>query len=839
MTKRTTSVWSIAAVWVTAGALALAASPARGLQATGSGAASQTAGVPKPVAPAEYRALVDKYCVTCHSEKSPLPASAPLLLDKANLDDPGSDPFVWERVVRKLGLGAMPPQNAAHPDPQSLTVFRSWLAASLDRAADRANNPGRVLIHRLNRTEYANAVRDLLGVSVDVSQVLPPDGSEFGFDNIAAVLKTSPSLLEQYVTAAMRVSAAAIGDRAAEPEEHKYIVRLDFTQTDHVEGLPLGTRGGTLVHFNFPADGEYLLAGALFRPIDSADTGIEGQLNPHEFQILVDGEVVHSAFIGGIDDHLKSRENMTAAREEVAGRMKVRVPITAGPHDVGFTFVARSARSQDLLEPLQRSSQDLHVGAEAAKLTAVTITGPYSVTGVAAASPRQSLSVCRSTSEKGSGGAGPASAADEPRCARQILSRLARRAFRRPVTDEDLQPVLAFYDQGRARGTFDDGIRAAISRILTSPSFLYRTEQDPAALAGGTAHRITDLELASRLSFFLWSSIPDDELLNLAVAGKLRTPGTLERQVRRMIADPRAQALTTNFPDQWLALRNLEKSVPDFIIFPDWDLNARQSAVRETELLFDSIVHENRSTLDLLNADYTFLNERLATHYRVPGVYGSAFRRVPVTDPNRRGLLGQASILTLTSDATRTSPVGRAKWILTNLLNSPPPPPPPNVPALTENKADTAPKSVRERLEAHRANPVCASCHRNMDPIGFALENFNAVGQWRAVTESGASVDATGVLLDGTKIDGPVALRGWLTEHPDVFVGTVTEKLLTYALGRGLEPLEMPVVRDVLRKAAADNYRMQAIILGIVESRPFQMRIKPASAGEIRASIAQ
>ena len=775
-----------------------------------------TAAVATTGAPAEYHALVNRYCVTCHNERLRLPSGSPLYLDKANLDHPAADRAVWEKVIRKLGLGAMPPQGTAHPNPQTLAAFRTWLALTLDRAAAAENNPGTFVLHRLNRTEYANAVRDLLGVTVDVADLLPPDSSEFGFDNIASVLKVSPGLLEQYVTAAVRITAQAVGDPKQEPEEHEFPVRLDFTQRQHIEGMPLGTRGGTLVHFNFPADGEYQLNGALFRPIDNSDSGIEGQDVPNEFQILVDGVPVHTAKIGGPEDHITSRRNLTAAREAVAERMKVRVPIAAGPHEIGFTFVERSARSQDVYEPSIRGSQDLHVGSEPPKLTRVSITGPFNPTGVSDDAPRERLFVCK-----------PSSAADEDRCARTILSTVAKRAFRRPVTDADLQPVLAFYRQGRANGgTFDDGIRSALPRILTSPSFLFRSESDPATAAVGKAHPVTDLELASRLSFFLWSSIPDDELLDVAMAGKLRAPGMLQKQVKRMLADPRSGALTTNFPDQWLALRNLEKVAPDLLGFASWDLNVRQAAQRETELFFGSIVQDNRSALDLLNADYTFLNERLAAHYGIPGVFGSSFRRVPLTDPNRRGLLGQASILTLTSVATRTSPVFRGKWILTNLLNSPPLPPPPNVPALEENKGVAAPKSVRERLEAHRQNAVCAACHKNMDPIGFALENFDAVGQWRDKTESGAPVDASGVLLDGTKIDGPASLRGWLTSHPDVFVGTVTEKMLIYALGRGLEPYDMPVVRGILRKAAADNYRMQTIILGIVESRPFENRMK-------------
>ncbi|MGE0593210.1 MAG: DUF1592 domain-containing protein [Vicinamibacterales bacterium] len=781
----------------------------------GAGAAGATTAA--GAAPTEYQAMLTRYCVTCHNERSRIPSGTPLFLDTVRLDDLEQDLDVWEKVVRKLGVGSMPPPGLPHPGAEALDGFRVWLEQSLDAAAERRNDPGQFVLHRLNRVEYANAIRDLLGLEVDVTALLPPDSSDFGFDNIASSLQVTPALLERYLTAAVRISALAVGDPGIEPTEDRFPVRLDVTQNSHVEGLPLGTRGGVLIDYNFPTDGEYLLAGSLFRPVDNADSGIEGQDTPHGFEILVDGVTVHRTEIGGVEEHRSSRKNMTAAREAVAERMRVRVPVTAGPHAIGFTFIERSARSQDIFEPPLRGSQDIHVGSEQPKLTSVSIAGPFLATSVAQTPSRARLFVCRPT--------GPA---DERACAERIVAAFARRAYRRPVTPADVADVMPFYELGReGGGSFDAGIRSALPRMLASPSFLFRAEQDPPS-AAAEPHPVTDIELASRLSFFLWSSIPDDELLDLAVAGRLRAPGVLQQQVRRMLADERATALTTNFPDQWLALRNLERTVPDLLQFPTFDHNLRTAMQRETQLLFDAIVRGNRSALELLSADYTFVDERLARHYGIPNVYGSAFRRVTITDPNRRGLLGHGSILSLTSVATRTSPVFRGKWLLTNLLNTPPPLPPPNVPALAENGGDTQPKSVRERLEAHRANPVCASCHRSIDPMGFALENFDAVGQWRDTTEAGGPVDASGVLADGTPVNGPAELREGLLARPHVFVGTLTEKMLTYALGRGLQPNDMPVVRRIVASAARDDYRFMSILMGIVESRPFQNRVKPA-----------
>ena len=761
--------------------------------------------------------MVSKYCIGCHNTRNPLPAGAPLALDKANFADPGADAATWERVVKKLGVGAMPPQGSLTPGPAELGKFRAALIASLDAAAAKKNSPGTYVLHRLNRTEYANAVRDLLGVTVDIADLLPSDSGEFGFDNIATALPTSPLLLERYLTAGLRIAELAVGDAGSEPGTYTYTIGTVVSQNQHVEGLPLGTRGGLLARHTFPADGEYVFSGRLLKTVAEGLVGVEGHETPHQFIVTIDGKRVFSAPIGGKEDHEKATENKPVAREEFDKRMmSPRITVTAGLHDVGFTFVERPTQEQNMWQPVLRSSQEAHNPSGMPRLRNGIIEGPYNTTGLSNNEARQRLFVCT-----------PKSAAQESNCATTILSTVARRAFRRPVTKADLDAPMALYKEERtAGGDFDAGVRSGLARILTSPSFLFRSEGDPAPLATGTPHRVTELELASRLSFFLWSSIPDDQLLNLAIAGKLRAPGVLESQVRRMIADDRANAFMAAFTGQWLQLRNLDKVTPDVLLFPDFDDNVRQAMRRETELLFASIVRENRPATTLLDADYTFVNERLARHYGIPRVYGSHFRRVPVTDANRRGLLGHVSILSMTAAANRTSPVLRGKYIISNLLNTPPLPPPAVVPDLEESAQKDRPTTVRQQLERHRANPTCGACHRNIDPAGFALENFDAVGQWREVTREGLPIDTAGVLSDGAKVDGPVALRKALLSRPDVFAGTIAEKLMIYALGRGLEPVDMPVVRSVVRGTAAQNYAMQAILLGIVKSAPFQMRTK-------------
>jgi hypothetical protein len=576
----------------------------------------------------------------------------------------------------------------------------------------------------------------------------------------------------------------------------------------------------------FPADGEYKLSGRLVRGVEEGYAGVEGNDSPDTFVITIDGAEVYSAQIGGLKDHEVQVKDMNEARTLVDARMAGRVKVTAGPHDVGFTWRERPSQRQDVWQPALRDSQEVHMIGGLPRLKTVDVEGPYRVTGLSATPSRDRIFVCQ-----------PDVVQEELPCATKILTNLARRAYRRLVAPADIEAPIAFYKQSReSGGRFDAGIRAGVARILASPSFLYRIERDPAGLRAGAAHAVSDVELASRLSFFLWSSIPDEKLLNLATTGRLRAPGVLEAQVRRMIADGRADALVSNFAGQWLQLRTLEAKVaPDLLMFPDFDDNTRKAFRLETERFFAYILRENRSALQLLSADYTFVNERLARHYGIPGVYGERFRQVKLTDPNRRGLLGQGSILSLTSVATRTSPVFRGKYILSTFLDTPPPPPPPNVPTLEESNKDaaTAPKTVREQMEVHRKNPVCASCHRIIDPPGFALENFNSVGQWRDANVDGTPIDAAGVLADGAKVDGPAALRDAILSRPDAFVTTLTNRMMTYALGRGLEPSDMPVVRKIVKKAAQNDYRFASIIIGIVESPSFQMRTTLEPVGTI------
>jgi cytochrome c5 len=778
----------------------------------------------------DYRELLNRYCVTCHNQRANIPAGAPLYLDKANIDDPATDAAVWEKVIRKIGVGAMPPQGAQSPGSAELTNFRSWLISTLDYAAAGKVNPGRYVLHRLNRTEYGNAIRDLLGIEVDVKELLPSDGGDFGFDNIASTLKTSPLLLERYLTAALQISALAVGDTEVVPGAASFTIGVEVTQDQHMDGLPLGTRGGTVIHYNFPADAEYVLSGRLLRTVAEGYVGVEGHETPHQFVITIDGERVYTGPVGGKEDHELSSKDILEARVQVDKRMTGRAKVTAGPHEVGFTWIERPTAEQNVLQPALRSTQEAHNPAGLPRLRTVSIEGPYNVTGIGETPSRKRLFVCLP--------AAAAPVAEVSACARKILSTVARRAFRRPVNPEDLEAPMAFYDKAQKSGGFEAGIRAGLARILASPSFVFRAEHDPASLPVGAAHRVSDLELASRLSFFLWNSIPDDELLSLANAGRLREPRVLEAQVRRMVAGAGADSMVSNFTGQWLQLRNLDKVVPDLLLFPDFDDNVRQAFRRETELFFASIVRENRSALDLLAADYTFLNERLARHYGIPGVYGTRFRRVTLTDPNRRGLLGQGSILALTSVATRTSPIIRGKYVVSNFLNTPPLPPPPVVPLLEASAPKDRPSTVREQLELHRQNPVCASCHKNIDPVGFALENFNAVGQWQDATKDGLKIDSSGVLVDGTPVNGAAELEKALLARPDVFVGTLTEKLLIYALGRGLEPSDMPVVRSIVKDAAKEDYHFMSIILGIVKSSPFQMRTKLAEPNALK-TIAQ
>jgi mono/diheme cytochrome c family protein len=770
---------------------------------------------------AKHQAFIKQYCISCHNSRTASPANEPVNLETASLTNLLPQAATWERVLRKLSVRAMPPQGMPHPTEADYAGFTTWLASSLDRAWQGKSTPGRYVVHRLNRTEYANAIRDLLALDVDVTELLPSDGANFGFDNIASALGTSPLLLERYLTAAQRISTMAVGDPNVRPGTTEYSISREFSQNMHVEGLPLGTRGGTVVTHVFPADADYKLFGRLVRGVEEGYAGVESNETPDTFVITIDGEEVFTAEVGGKKDHEIQSKDMNEAKTLIDARMTGKVFVTAGPHEVGYTWKERPARRQDVWQPAQRDSQEVHMIGGLARLKTVGVEGPYDVKGVSHSASRERLFVCK-----------PTSAADETACAEKIFTNLTRRAYRRPVTAADVEAPMTFYKQARdSKESFDAGIRAGVARVLASPSFLYRIERDPVGVRAGAGHQVSDVELASRLSFFIWSSIPDQTLMNLAVNGRLRQPGVLAAQVKRMIEDKKADALINNFTGQWLQLRNLESKVaPDLLMFPDFDDNIRKAFRRETEMFFGYILRENRSAMELLSADYTFVNERLAKHYGIPGVYGSRFRQVKIADPNRRGLLGQGSILSLTSVATRTSPVFRGKFVLTTFLNTPPPPPLPNVPTLEESNKDAAPKTVREQLERHRNNPVCASCHRIIDPAGFALENFNSVGQWRQVTETGAAIDTGGVLADGAKVDGPIALRNAILSRPEAFATVLTERMLTYALGRGVEPSDMPVVRSIVKKNGPTNYRLESIVQSIVESAPFQMRTRLESA---------
>ncbi len=765
------------------------------------------------------RATLNQYCIGCHSDRLKTGGLSLQSLDTERLGDHAA---IWEQVVRKLRTGSMPPPPARRPDQAGYDHLIRALETGLDRDAARHPNPGRPLIHRLNRSEYRNAIRDLLALDVDVASLLPPDDSAFGFDNIADMLGVSPVLLERYLNAAEEISALAVGDREIGVGSDSFHVRQDLSQDQHVDGLPLGTIGGTLVHYTFPLDGEYVISGKLFRTNLNAIRGLEYE---QQFEISVDGVRVHLAPIGGAADILLTAQNPTTASDVIDSRLQVRVPVKAGPHAVGVTFLQKSpALTTVRLQPYLRSSADTFDASGHPHLQTVTIAGPYNPTGPGDTPSRRRIFVCR-----------PAHRADEPACARTILRTLARRAYRRPVTADDLRPLMAFFEDGRRDGSFDTGIQAALQRLLASPKFVFRVEHDPANVLPGVPYRIADVDLASRLSFFLWSSIPDDTLLTLAAQNRLHDPQTLDAQVRRMLQDPRAEALVTNFADQWLQVRNLRSMAPNANEFPDFDDNLRQAFQRETELFFGSIVHEDRNVLDLMTADYTFVNERLAIHYGIPNVHGEQFRRVHLTDDARRGLLGKGSTLLVTSHADRTSPVVRGKWILENILGTPPPPPLPNVPPLKDNEDGKRPQTLRARMEQHRADPICAGCHKVMDPIGFTLENFDAVGAYRQ-RDSGAPVDASGQWVDGTKIDGIVTLREAILKRPDVFVRTMTQKLLTYAVGRGLEPSDMPAVRAIVARAGASGDTFSSLVLGVVRSEPFQMRMKPAAESPVPAT---
>jgi hypothetical protein len=758
----------------------------------------------EPLAPKE---MVARYCAGCHNQRL---KTGGLALDQLDPSKAPRDAEIWEKVIRKLRGNLMPPAGLPRPDAAARSAFVEYLETALDRAAEARPNPGQPLLHRMNRAEYVNAIRDLLALDVDGAALLPPDDSAYGFDNISDVLGLSPALQEHYLSAAMKIGALAVGDGQQLPGSQTYRLPQDLSQNQHIEGMPLGTVGGMRVRYNFPLDAEYVLRAKLFRTNLNI---VRGLSSLHQVEIAVDGKRVRLVSFGGGEDLAALFETPTDTGDAVDARLRVRVPVKAGPHEVTVAFLeGTEAVVPTRLEPYLRSSIDNFDWTGFPHLQTFSITGPFEPTGSGDTPSRRRVFVCH-----------PANKAAELPCAKRILSTLLRRGYRRPVESADLDRVLEFYRAGR---DFENGIEIALERILASPQFIFRIERDPEAAATGSIHRVSDVELASRLSYFLWSSIPDTELLALAERGLLKDPPTLDRQVRRMLRDAKSDAVVENFAGQWLRLRNTRNIAPNSDLFPDFDDNLRQSMRRETELLFSSVLREDRNILDLLNADYTFVNERLARHYGIPDVYGSQFRRVPVTNEERRGILGQGSILAVTSHAERTSPVLRGKWVLENILGTPVPPPPPDVPPLKETAAGEKPRTMRQQMAEHRTNPACAVCHQVMDPIGLALEEFDAVGAWRSHDGDGL-IDASGQLADGTKVDGVVSLRKALTASPDLFARTFTGKLLTYALGRGLTYHDMPVVRSIVREAARSDYRFSAIVLGIVRSTPFQMRSVP------------
>ena len=771
--------------------------------------------VPASASPASVaggRAFLNKYCVACHNSRA---KTAGLELDQADMAAIPEHAELWEKVLWKLQTGSMPPSGMPRPEAASARALATWLETKLDAAVSAHPNPGRTeALHRLNRNEYQNAIRDLLALDIDASSLLPADDASYGFDNIGSVLRFSPVLMERYASAAERISRIAAGSRSIPPTAETFRVPSDLDQDEHIEGLPFGTRGGTVIRYTFPLDAEYVIKVRLARNYTDS---LSAFAEVHQIEVCIDGQRVQMFTIGQKlpDDQQARAKILRQADQDADAHFEARIAMKAGPHDVEAAFIKKDdalleSSREPFLRPTFGAGGDTRLQPY---IGSVTVSGPFNVTGPGDTPSRRRIFTCR-----------PATSSDENACAEQIIGGMARRAYRRPVNKTDLDVLLGFYRQGTQDGGFDSGIEFALRRLLVSPSFLFRIERDPPGVAPNTPYRISDLELASRLSFFLWSSIPDYELLDLAVRGRLKDPAVLQQQVRRMLADSRSDALVSNFTGQWLYLRNLAAVQPDSELFPDFDYSLRDAYRRETELFFRSVLREHRSVLELLTAKYTFLNERLAKHYAIPGVYGSQFRKVDLSDGIHGGLLGQGSILTVTSYSNRTSPVVRGKWVLENLLGSPPPPPPPNVPSLKENSEGEKALSVRERLEQHRANPACASCHKIMDPLGFALENFDAIGAWRTQSEGGTAIDSTGVLSDGTRLDGPASLKQALLSHPDAFVATVTTKLLTYALGRGLEYYDQPAVRQIAREAAQDKSSLYAIILGIVRSVPFQMR---------------
>ncbi|MEY2878580.1 MAG: hypothetical protein RLZZ15_960 [Verrucomicrobiota bacterium] len=796
---------------------------------------------PRPTPPAasaasEPAALLTRYCLDCHDASTRKGDLSLENLDPRNPAHLAATPALWEKVVRKLDHRQMPPLGEPRPDEATYQKLVATLTAPLDAAAKQNPNPGRTdTFRRLNRTEYQNAVRDLLGVSIDATALLPNDEPSHGFDNVA-VGNLSPTLLDRYVSAAAKIARLAVGTPSKSPGGDTFRVRPDVTQEEHVEGLPLGTRGGILIPYLFPRDGDYEVQVRLQR---DRNEQVEGLRHASDIEILLDRNRLALATV---------KPPGSRNSESVDQHLKFRFPVKAGQHDVGVTFPKDpSAVLENERAPFAARFNMHRHPRTAPAVFQVTILGPFDAKGAGDTPSRQLIfgNLSPPPTLPLSPSSNSSVATDDLSRARQILARLTRRAYRRPVTDEDLRKPLQFFREGSAEGAgFEAGIESALTAILVSPQFLFRIETDPTpspgkTLAPGAAYRISDLELASRLSFFLWSSLPDDALLAAAERGELHQPAVLESHVRRMLADERAKNLATNFAAQWLHLRGLAAITPDARLFIDFDENLRQSMRRETELFFEHVLRTDRPITELISADYSFLDERLARHYKIPHIFGSHFRRVSFAEDSsprsssagttaerqRGGLLRQASILTVTSYATRTSPVIRGNWILANLIGEPPPPPPPNVPSLDE-AVIAASLPIRQRLAKHRENPACASCHNVMDPVGFSLENFDAVGRWRT-EEDHRAVDASGGFSDGSTFDGVAGLERAILARPELFAGTFAEKLLTFALGRGVEPYDAPAIREVVRRARADDFRFSSVILGIVNSVPFQMRQVP------------
>src|SRR5688572_28047020 len=876
---RHVAFWTFAAGWAIAVLTAAhtgASAPAAQSSAPAPVAARSPVAAPAPAS----QAVFQRYCVSCHNEAMRSRGVVPIAFDKLSMSNVAGDAETWETIIRKVRTGLMPPANSPRPDKATHDAFLLAIEAELDRAAAARPDPGRTQpFHRLNRTEYRNAVRDLLDLDINVSGLLPPDDASYGFDNIAGVLKMSPTLLERYLSAAQKISRTAVGTPPPSPTVDYYRLADDLQQDDHLEGLPLGTRGGISIKYNFPMDAEYEIKPRLARDVNES---MPLYLEPQHLEVSIDGERVQVLTLPGVQTpqtapagrggpaasdtpdadadepapaaapaqgrgrgagpapaaggrggaaprpaaaisqiaaglRISGEERQKRNRADESWNVRVKVP--AGEHVVNLAFLKKTGALDETARLPFLRPYPAAVNTPETRMTihlrSVEIVGPYSPTGPGSAPSRKRIFVCT-----------PASAAEELPCAKTIFSTLARRAYRRPVSESDVKPLLDMYTDARRQGGFDVGIERGVRRLLVSPEFLLRVERDPANVRPNTPYRISDVELASRLSFFLWSSIPDDELLDVAEKGRLREPAVLEAQVKRMVADPRFDNFVTNFAGQWLYLRNLTSTGPVDEVFPDFDDTLRSAFQRETELFFESIVREDRSALDLLRADYTFLNERLARHYGIPEIRGSHFRRVSLGANNvRAGLLGHGSILTVTLQPDRTSPVVRGKWVLENFLGTSPPDPPPNVPDLKPSVEPGAVLSMRERMAAHRASPTCASCHAIMDPIGLSLENFDGVGRYRTLGESAQKIDATGTFPDGTKFEGASGLRQVLLSKSDLFATTIAEKLLTYGLGRGVEYSDQPAVRAIVREAARRDYRFSTgLILGVVQSAPFQMR---------------